>query len=216
MEHICRITAHFGCCDIKGSIALTLSKSCIAAEDSLSSCALQIFHWRTSFDAIIRMNDRQHTDPLVFSAAQMKQTHRIMPTLKSAAEVPICSVTHAAVMWVLGVRSQVSHQRVRGKRWKTSCHSCLQDSSTSYNRVFMFGGDSAEFNQRADEWECGPVPCTRTLNAQREEMCSLSRGGRVAVSLYSHRKERCDLVFRKYCWGGGIKIMLRSAPLEQN
>lgn len=46
----------------------------------------------------------------------------------------------------------------------------------------LFGCDLAEFNQRADEWECGPVPCTRTLNTQKEEICSLSRGGQVAVS----------------------------------
>lgn len=143
------------------------------------------------------MNDRQHTAQLVFSAAQMKQTHRIMPMLKSAAEVPVCSVTHAAVMWNSSVCSQVSHQRVRGMRWKTSCHSCLQDSSTSYNRLFMFGCDLAEFNQRADEWECSLIPCSRTLNNQKEEICSLSRSGQVAVSLYSHRKERCDWVFRK-------------------
>lgn len=216
MEHICRIIARFGCCNIKVTIALTLSKSCIAAEDSLSSCALQIFHWRTSFDAIIRMNDGQRTDQLAFSAAQMKQTHRIMAMLKSAAKVPVCSVTRAVVMWISGAWSQVSHRGVRGRTWKTSCHSCLQDSSTSYNRVFMFCCDLAEFNQRADEWECGRVPCTRTLNTQREEICSLSRGGQVAVSLYSHRKERCDWVFRKYCWGGGIKIMLSSASLEQS
>lgn len=70
------------------------------------------------------------------------------------------------------------------KRWKTSCHPCLQDSSVSYNRVFILHCDMAEFNQHTDEQECSLILCTRMRNAEWV-ICSLSCDRQVAVSFYS-------------------------------